>query len=106
MLLRDHGMLLFHISNRHFDLSIVLGQLAASLRLTGLIRHDADLSEPEARDGKTPSRWVIMARKEELLSPLLNDPAWRRLDQKSEGALWTDEYSNILRVLRWHCSLC
>lgn len=99
--LKQDGILLFHISNRYFDLSTVLGQAATRLMLTALIQHDVNLSELEARDGKVASRWVIMARAKELLSPFLDDPRWQRLNGQSQGALWTDDYSNILRVLRW-----
>jgi spermidine synthase len=100
--LKDDGILLFHISNRYFDLSPVLGEAAASLKLTTLIQHDSSLSDVEARDGKVASRWVVMARATELLSPFIGDGRWQRLDGQPQGALWSDDYSNVLRVLRWN----
>lgn len=93
------GILLFHISNRHFELETVLAQLASSLNLKALIRNDASISDSEARQGKEPSRWVVMATGAFSLAPYVADPRWRWLKVNGNGKVWTDDYSDIWQVL-------
>jgi hypothetical protein len=99
--LDDNGILFFHISNRYMDLVPVLDRLGSSLNLIDLVRNDAPATQAEREDGKVPSRWVVMSRRRDVLAELLSDPRWKLLDGRSAGDLWTDDYSNILRVIRW-----
>jgi len=95
------GVLLFHISNRYMDLVPVIDRIAAELKLVAFLSHDWEVSEQERAEGKQPSTWVIMARQPSLLAPFQSDSKWKRLTGDLKGELWTDNYSNILRVLRW-----
>lgn len=95
------GVLLFHISNRYMDLTRVLERIAAKLKLTALVQQDVKLSDVEIAEGKQPSNWVIMARQESVLAPLGADGRWKPLAGDVNDTLWTDNYSNILQVLRW-----
>ena len=95
------GVLLFHISNRYMDLTKVVDRVAAKLKLTALAQNDAELSEVEIAEGKQPSNWVIMARQKDALRAFQGDPRWKPLANNDRGEVWTDNYSNILQVLRW-----
>ncbi len=95
------GILLFHISNRYLDLAPVLDRLANSLRTVGLIQNDFDITREESSEGKSASRWVMMARSERVLGQFLPDKRWRRLEGRLGGELWTDEFSDVLRVISW-----
>lgn len=99
--LDEDGILLFHISNRYMNLAPVLGRLASSLNLLARVRHDVYATEAERDDGIFPSRWVVMARRKASVSEFLADRRWELLDGQSAGDLWTDDYSNIFRVIRW-----
>jgi hypothetical protein len=99
--LDEHGILLFHISNRYMELAPVLDRLASSLNLTALARRDMQVTAAEQADGKLPSEWVAMARHKEVLGEFLADPRWELLAGRSSADLWTDDYSNVLRVIRW-----
>lgn len=94
--LTPDGVLAFHISNRYFDLSPVLARLALELNLVAFIRNDPfEIAEEQKRD----SLWVVMARSPEHLAPLTSrNPLWERMGSDSKDPLWTDEYSNVLRV--------
>jgi len=96
-----NGLLLFHISNRYLDLAPVLARLATDLKLVALIQNDTHISSLEAEEGKLSSRWVILARGEKAVEPFLKDERWHRLDGQSGGELWTDEFSNIVKVISW-----
>jgi hypothetical protein len=95
------GVLLFHISNRYMDLVPVVDRVAAELKLTAFLRHDGEVSDAERAEGKQPSTWAILARDRRLLAPFAGDAKWQPLSGDRDGDLWTDNYSNILQVLRW-----
>jgi hypothetical protein len=99
--IQTHGMLLFHISNRFMDLAPVIDRLAAELNLAAFIRNDFKISPEEAAEGKSASRWVLLARDQRVLSAYLSDPRWRPLNGQLGGDLWTDDYSDLLKVIYW-----
>jgi hypothetical protein len=99
--LSGSGVLLIHISNRHMDLAPVLDRLAKELELTALIQDDFDLTPEEIAEGKSPSRWMLLSRDLRAADTFASGPRWQRLDGRLGGDLWTDEFSNVLKVLRW-----
>ena len=94
--LANGGLLTFHISNRHLDLSPVLGSIAGSYGLTALIMRDGEAS---AESGKDASVWVVLARRPEDLKPLSVDPRWESLEAPENFRVWTDDFSNIFSVM-------
>ncbi len=97
-----HGRLLFHISNQHLDLEPVFANLARDAGVPALTRDDTDLSLDELARGKSPSTWLIMAHEPQALAALAQLPHWRRSTDNPAQRVWTDDYSSILTVLRWH----
>jgi len=95
------GILLIHISNRYMDLAPVLDRLAQELRLTALIQDDFELRPEDMAEGKTPSRWILLSRDSRGVQNFAASPRWQRLDGRLGGDLWTDEFSDVLKVLRW-----
>ena len=97
--LADGGVMAFHISNVHVDLRPVLANLAVDARLAGLVRDDRAGGVP----GKAGSTWVVLARKPQDLRRLADGssgPAWEALRPDPAVGVWTDDYSNLLGVLR------
>lgn len=99
--LSDHGVVAFHISNRYLKLEPVLGNLAQAEGLPGLVKADGKLTEDERDQGKTRSTWVVLARTPAALEPLAALPGWQALPKSPRIGLWTDEYSNIIRLMDW-----
>ena len=95
------GILLIHISNRHMDLAPVLDRLATELELTALIQDDFELTPEEIAEGKSPSRWMLLSRDRRAADTFAFGARWQRLDGRLDGDLWTDEFSNVVKVLRW-----
>lgn len=95
--LSDHGLLAFHITNRRLELLPVVANLANDAGLAALVRTDA-LSTP---DGREPSRWVALARRDEDLAALAASPGWERVVPAPQFGVWRDDFSNILSVLKW-----
>jgi hypothetical protein len=98
--LSPDGLMAFHISNRYLDLRPVVSGNARSLGLPGLSQSYA-VSQAEARDGAASSIWILVARNRAALGTLVDDSRWKRLDTRRGQPVWTDEFSNILSVVRW-----
>ena len=92
--LKPTGTLAFHITNRNLNLKPVLGALARDSALTALVRLDQDTN---GVDGRNRSEWLVMARAPSIPGALVADRRWQ--PPPSSGAVWTDDYSNILTVL-------
>lgn len=93
------GMLAFHISNRSLRLDGVLADLAQHNGATSLSFADGEFNP---RTGKDPSEWLVMARDSLAFESLAQNPRWRVLQGRTEADVWTDDFSNILRVFRWY----
>jgi hypothetical protein len=95
--LAEGGILAFHISNRSLDLKPILADLAESRKLLCIGFDDV---KPDAFEGKDPSQWVVMARAAPEISNLSINSQWKPLDATG-GRVWTDDFSNVLRAIRW-----
>src|SRR5262245_30053791 len=97
--LREHGLLLVHISNAFLDLSPVVANLAAD---AGLSARYSALAEPTITPAAELSSWVVLARTSETLAAFETiQPPWPVLEPDPSVDLWTDDYTNVLQVLRW-----
>jgi spermidine synthase len=103
--LKDDGIIAFHTSNRYLRLEPVLANLAAAEDMAALAQHDYD----ETPRGKSTSSWVMLANKGSAFGKLLDDvhekendgKRWERMKEVPRVGLWTDDYSNLLRVFDW-----
>jgi hypothetical protein len=97
------GVLVLNITNRCLDLEPVVANIAQDRGLAGRVREERDenISAADKRAGKTPSRWVVLARSEADLGGVTDQAKWRPLRGRADVGVWTDDYSNLVRVLRW-----
>ena len=93
------GILVFHASNRSLDLRPILADLAASRKLIAIGFDDLKPISMEAID---PSEWVVMARSESEIANLSINSQWQRLSGTKDARVWSDDFSNIFRAIRWH----
>jgi hypothetical protein len=101
--LRPGGFLLFHISNRHLNLAPVLARHAADLGLVAYQNADArgaGSTGPGLEQHVFASHWVVLARSAGDLA-YIPDAGWSALSASLDAPLWTDDFSNLLSVLRW-----
>ena len=96
--LASGGMLAFHISNRSLKLDAVLAEVAKQNGARCLSLADG---QQDPLVGKDPSEWLVMAQHSPAFDELAQNPRWRVVE--GTGArVWTDDFSNILSVLRWY----
>ncbi|HTW81985.1 MAG TPA: fused MFS/spermidine synthase [Terracidiphilus sp.] len=98
------GLLAFNVSSLYFNMAPTLGNLAADAHLTALEGADTLVTPAELNAGKLASTWVVMARDPDDLAPLYAAPhpefAWEKLNGQPHARLWTDDYSNLLSVVK------
>lgn len=97
--LRPDGLMAFHISNRYLDLEPVLTANAASIGLQAWAQFDGQLTDEDRREGKTLSRWMLIARDAGALAGLERDARWRTARAAASG--WTDDFADILDAFAW-----
>jgi spermidine synthase len=93
------GVIAFHISNMHLTFSSVLARIAENAGLAVLWQAEAP-TDGSWETGKFPSEWVILARDRRDFGPLASDHRWKIPVAASGTPLWTDDFSNILSVIR------
>ncbi len=94
--LAPEGILAVHISNRYLDLEPVLAAAAAHAGVTGrVIESDGD--NARAVYGST---WVLLARTPSVLDSAALAGASRPLEPRRTVRLWTDDYSDLVSLLK------
>jgi hypothetical protein len=100
------GILVFHISNLYLEMSPILAALADDAHLKILIADDNFVSPKDLGDGKFPSRWIVMGRSEADVDDVAKNTSspgrWVQVERKPGTRVWTDDYSNLLSIIKWH----
>ncbi len=96
--LKPGGILAYHISSRYFTLQPVVGGITRSLGLTAYYQMH-NVSSGAAKRGAATSQWVVAAPRPETLQAFAHSKRWQPV--QAGGAVWTDQFSNILSVVRW-----
>jgi spermidine synthase len=92
--LKPNGILAFHVSNNTLDLSPVIGRLAAESGMSAYLERSHSTST-----SSVPSKWIIVTSGNTELIP--DSMRAHALPKDWRFPLWTDEYSNLVRVLQW-----
>lgn len=94
----EGGWLALHLSNRYLDLEQVIAGLARAEGYAGLSWID---NERDRANGKEESHWIVLARREADLRPLMADPNRIPLESRPAAEPWTDTRSSLLPVFKW-----
>ncbi|WP_298818810.1 hypothetical protein [Chloroflexus sp.] len=94
--LSTSGILAVHITNRHLDLIQVVLPLADYFGLERVV-----ISDPGDFERSFPSLWVLLSRDPNLLAtPAFTERASKDVNAFPAGRLWTDDYSNLIQILK------
>jgi hypothetical protein len=100
--LDEGGLIAFHISNNYVDLEPVAAELQRNAGLAGLALHELTVPPSDSSQGRMPSHWVVLARRQGDLAPLASRPGWRIPSTHGRRvSLWTDNHSDLFSLLRW-----
>jgi hypothetical protein len=95
--LKENGVLALHISNRYLDLEPVCAGGAEFFGKKAMTISDDGTSEPYA----SSSTWVLVTSDPDLFGDdTFNDSFMQPAEAKSSFRPWTDDYSNIVQILK------
>ena len=98
------GIIAFHISNLYFQLAPTLGDLAQDAHLACMTASDTAVTPAQSQGGKSPSIWLVMARSSADLDTLASNTGyafrWSPVKGRPGARIWTDDYSNLLSVVK------
>lgn len=95
--LRARGVIAFHVSNRYLDLAPVIRAIADASGLRTWQIQD----EPEDTTALTASDWVLVTGDEGVFEQLRAEGAGEEVTPKPGLRPWTDDYSNLLRIVQF-----
>jgi spermidine synthase len=94
--LQADGVFAFHVTNRYLKLAPVVEQLARAHGLHATLVSDS----PGATDFRYASDWVLVSRRDDLAGDERIGPAATRIEAVPGLRLWTDDYNNLLDILK------
>jgi len=99
------GIIAFHISSIYLQLAPTLGGLAQDAHLACLTEDDTAVTELQSNEGKSASMWLVMARSQSDLAKIAANSGgrahWVPVQMRPGERVWTDDYSNLLSVIKW-----
>jgi spermidine synthase len=90
------GVIAFHVSNQYLDLAPVIGRLAEA---NGMEAQEVHTAANDAR-GEMQAAWVLVSTRREFFDAPEIERAG--VPVAASGALWTDDYSSLLPLVRWN----
>ena len=98
--LKSGGVILFNLSNKYLELGPVLSNGVASVNAFARRQLYYPTQEETAR-GAAASEWMVIAADRKTLDFLSRDKRWRETQSEKDARPWTDDFSNIFRVIVW-----
>jgi hypothetical protein len=98
--IKPSGAIAFHVSNRYLELRPVLFSLAIDARVAGAAG-ELDVDKDQRFKMYYGSRWGVVAPRVQTLSGLVRHKGWNVFPPFSTAAVWTDDYSDVLSVMKW-----
>jgi hypothetical protein len=94
--LKPAGLLAVHISNKYLDLEPVVAAAAAWFDREAVMISNSD----DHQKGVYAASWILVGSRAGFLGQPQIEKAGTVLAPAKSGALWTDDYSSLLKILR------
>ena len=91
---KPDGIVAFHVSNRFLNLGPVVGQIAKASGAFAVNVYE------KGDEDKTQSDWVLVSREPKALEVRLIKDASEPVEEQPGWRLWTDDYNNLVQVLK------
>ena len=93
--MKPGGIIAFHITNRYLDLAPVVQKLADAAELYAVLVADDGAGQMASR-----SDWVLLSDSKAALEKEPIDEASEAITQRPGWRLWTDDFNNIVEVIK------
>lgn len=90
------GVIVIHVSNDFLDLPPVVTSLAEGAKMECVLIHDSG----DSSEGTLPSDWMLLTANGKLLDDLGLRARATPVNMPPGLALWTDDYNNLLQILK------
>jgi hypothetical protein len=95
--LKPDGVLAINISNRYLDLEPIIAEAAKEMGWSGVVVYDEGNSEAYY----VSNTWILLSKSPAIFGqPDFQDPNTYALQPRKGFRGWTDDYSNIIQILR------
>jgi spermidine synthase len=94
--LKEDGILIINISNRYLDVTKVLSALAMKYQLASAVIYTGN----DYNNFIYQASWVILTKNNVKLEGIISGLKVKQLPLVDPSYLWTDDYSDIIRLLR------
>ena len=98
--LKPDGAIVFQATNRFVDIAPVVERLAASFGLTAVLVSDAVESDDGADYWVSDTDQIIVTRNRQLLAAEPIQSVAKPLPPRPDFRIWTDDFYNLLRILK------
>ena len=96
---KPDGIVAFHVSNRFLDLVPVVARLARSQGVHAVVVRDDPDDEDDS--GRSRTDWVLVSRDPATLKrEALVEREAAEIEDRPEWRTWTDDYSNLIQILK------
>jgi len=95
--LRPGGILAFHVSNSYLELGPVVAQEAEHAGLAAVM-----ISTSDDEYGGYAADWVLVTSNQDFLASAKVKAASAKIELKPGLRLWTDDYSSLWPIIKWH----
>jgi spermidine synthase len=96
--LAPNGVIVIHVSNRHMEIASVVSAVGAAEGLVAYVKQD-DQANEFLKDYRANAQVMVLASSVADLGDLPSRRGWMRLEPVPGIAVWTDDYSDVLRAI-------
>jgi hypothetical protein len=95
--LKPDGVLAINVSNRYLDLEPIVAQAAREIGWSGVLVYDEGDSQPFY----VSNTWILLSKTPAVFSnATFQEADMHPLEPRTGFRLWTDDYSNIIQILK------
>jgi hypothetical protein len=94
------GLLLANVSNRYLDLPAVMETGLAAMSLEAFVPEDPEPDVPSVPE-KEPSVWIADSPDPDTIATLRDVVPGRDIEPRAGLRTWTDDFSDLVSVIRW-----
>ncbi len=97
--LKSNGWIAVQISNRFLDLKPVISSVVDHYGWTALL-HDETLTSDTQRNNRMSASWIVILQDDNFKDAFIELGVWKPLPEYETFSPWTDNYSNIISILK------